>query len=130
MQIERDAEIRAVMPTPQEGDLPLPEGLPQGMLECNPQAVEDLNAVVPEGSQQLFSQQLNEHVSPSLGYRLGVVCVDTHSSCPAAGLCRAAADVLQQSLDLNMHRCDSSLVLSLGTTVYVSQLLKLSAQIH
>ena len=51
------------MPTPQQGDLPLPQGLPPTMLECNPQAVEDLNAVVPQGAQQLSSQELNEHVS-------------------------------------------------------------------
>ena len=51
------------MPTPQQGDLPLPQGLPPAMLECNPQAVEDLNAVVPQGAQQLSSQELNDHVS-------------------------------------------------------------------
>lgn len=51
------------MPTPQQGDLPLPQGLPSAMLECNPQAVEDLNAVVPQGAQQLSSQALNDHVS-------------------------------------------------------------------
>lgn len=51
------------MPTPQQGDLPLPQGLPHTMMDCNPQAVEDLNAVVPKGAQQLSSQHLNEHVS-------------------------------------------------------------------
>ena len=63
VQIEQQAEVRAAMPTPQRGELPLPEGLPSAMLDCNPQAVEDLNAVVPKGSQQLSSQELNEHVS-------------------------------------------------------------------
>ncbi len=62
LQIEQHAEIRAALPTPQQGELPLPEGLPTAMLECNPQAVEDLNAVVPQGSHQLSSQALNEHV--------------------------------------------------------------------
>ena len=62
-QIEQHAEVRAAFPTPQEGDLPLPQGLPPAMLECNPQAVEDLNAVVPQSAQQLSSQGLNEQVS-------------------------------------------------------------------
>ena len=62
-QIEQHAEVRAAMPTPQQGDLPLPQGLPPAMLECNPQAIEDLNAVVPQGAQQLSSQGLNEQVS-------------------------------------------------------------------
>ena len=57
--------MRAALSTPQQGELPLPEGLPKAMLECNPQAVEDLNAVVPKGCQQLSSQELNEHVSTS-----------------------------------------------------------------
>lgn len=65
LQIEQHAEVRAALPTPQQGELPLPQGLPSAMLECNPQAVEDLNAVVPKGSQQLSSQELNEHVSVS-----------------------------------------------------------------
>ncbi|KAL0033876.1 hypothetical protein WJX77_008773 [Trebouxia sp. C0004] len=59
--IEQHAQVRAALPTPQQGELPLPDGLPKAMLECNPQAVEDLNAVVPKGSQQLSSQELNEH---------------------------------------------------------------------
>lgn len=62
-QIEQHAEVRAAFPSPQEGDLPLPQGLPPAMLECNPQAVEDLNAVVPQSAQQLSSQGLNEQVS-------------------------------------------------------------------
>lgn len=62
-QIEQHAEVRAAFPTPQEGDLPLPQGLPPAMLECDPKAVEDLNAVVPQSAQQLSSQGLNEQVS-------------------------------------------------------------------
>lgn len=58
--IEQHAEVRAAFATPQEGELPLPKGLPPAMLECNPQAVEDLNAVVPQGAQPLSSQALNE----------------------------------------------------------------------
>ena len=64
LQIEQHAEVRAALPTPQQGQLPLPEGLPSAMLQCNPQVVEDLNVVVPKGSQQLSSQELNDHVSP------------------------------------------------------------------
>lgn len=63
VQIEQHAEVRAAFATPQEGELPLPKGLPPAMLECNPQAVEDLNAVVPQGAQPLSSQALNEQVS-------------------------------------------------------------------
>lgn len=63
VQIEQHAEVRAAFPTPQQGGLPLPEGLPSAMLECNPQAVEDLNAVVPQAAQPLSSQALNEQVS-------------------------------------------------------------------
>ena len=33
------------------------------MVQCKLEKVEDLNAVVPKGAQQLSSQGLNEHVS-------------------------------------------------------------------
>lgn len=62
VQIEQHAEVRPALPTPQGGDLPLPEGLPPAMLDCNPQAVEDLNVVVPKGAQPLSSQALNKQV--------------------------------------------------------------------
>ena len=77
-QIEQHAEIRAAMPTPKQGELPLPKGLPEAMLQCNPQAVEDLNAIVPQGSQPLSSKELNEHVS----FTHSLICIcrfDTHA---------------------------------------------------
>lgn len=94
MQIERDAKIRAVMPTPTKGHLSLPkEGLPQAMLECNPQAVEDLNAVVPEGSQQLSSQELNEHVSTAAA--MCCLCFSLHHTYSCSVCCMSCCGALQ-----------------------------------
>ena len=76
LQIEQHAQVRAALPTPQQGELPLPEGLPKAMLECNPQAVEDLNAVVPKDSHQLSTQELNEHVSACPACVYGALCTE------------------------------------------------------
>lgn len=63
LQIEQHGAVRQDLGSPQQGDLPLPQNLPQKMVQCKLEKVEDLNVVVPKGAQQLSSQGLNEHVS-------------------------------------------------------------------
>lgn len=41
----------------------MPQNLPQKMVQCKLQTVEDLNVVVPKGAQQLSNRGLNDHVS-------------------------------------------------------------------
>ena len=62
MQIESKCTVRKEAPTPQKGDLPLPAGLEQ-KLQFQPNTVEDLNVVVPEGAAQLSTPQYDQNVS-------------------------------------------------------------------
>ena len=62
MQIEAKCSVRKEAPTPQKGDLPLPAGLEQ-KLQFQPNSVEDLNVVVPEGAAKLSTPQYDQNVS-------------------------------------------------------------------
>lgn len=63
LQIEQHASVRQELESPQQGELPLPQSLPQKMVQCKLQTVEDLNVVVPQGAQQLSNRGLNDCVS-------------------------------------------------------------------
>ncbi|KAI7840945.1 hypothetical protein COHA_005375 [Chlorella ohadii] len=54
---EDRCRVRACLPTPKRGALPLPGGLPADLLAFEPQRVEDLNAAVPAGHPQLATPQ-------------------------------------------------------------------------
>lgn len=75
LQIEQHAEIRKELASPQKGELPLPQGLPQKMVQMKLTAVEDINVVVPDNAQQLSSQGLNEHVSLACPLLLPAGCM-------------------------------------------------------
>lgn len=52
--VEGRSEVRQLLPTPGKGDLPLPAGgLPCLASAFDPQTVEELNAVVPDGAPKL-----------------------------------------------------------------------------
>ena len=63
VQCEDRCQVRKPFPAPAPGALPLPAGLEAARLAFEPQRVEDLNAVVPEGHPQLASPQRDTRVS-------------------------------------------------------------------
>lgn len=65
VQVEGRSQVRDLLPTPQEGDLPLPGGgLPKVSFSFQPASVEDLNQVVPEGQPKLSTQHASQVTLP------------------------------------------------------------------
>ncbi len=62
-QVEARCEVRAPLPAPKEGTLPLAADLDPARLSRKPSCVEDLNAVIPEGAPQLASLPRHPNVS-------------------------------------------------------------------
>ena len=68
--------MRALLPTPGAGSLPLPAGgLPSLAAAFEPRSVEDLNACVPDGAPQLRTAQ-----PPQVWFEIMFVAVCTHPS--------------------------------------------------
>ena len=86
MQIESKCSVRKEAPMPQKGDLPVPAGMEQ-KLQYQPNSVEDLNVVVPEGAAKLSTPQYDHNVS-----------------CKADAACRAPISSLA-SVQRCMQRC-------------------------
>ncbi|EIE22181.1 cryptochrome [Coccomyxa subellipsoidea C-169] len=67
--VEARCEVRAPLPAPKEGALPLAADLDPARLSRKPSCVEDLNAVVPEGAPRLAS--LPRHPNAAIAFEGG-----------------------------------------------------------
>lgn len=74
VQCEDRSQVRAALPTPKRGALPLPAGLPAEQLAFAPQRVEELNGAVPQGHPQLGTPQRDARVSACRGERHRPLC--------------------------------------------------------
>ena len=104
-QIESKCSVRKEAPTPQTGDLPLPAGLEQ-KLQYQPNSVEDLNVVVPEGAAKLSTPQYDQNVSceaDAARRTLTCSCLAPCSKWAAASVlrCVTAAERLQHRVRLS-----------------------------
>ena len=64
MQVEAKCEVRAPMPSPKQGQLPLPHNLQGSWLEDKPCSMDDLNALGDGGSAPLQEPQDHPQVRP------------------------------------------------------------------
>ena len=62
LQVEHKVKVRKEALPPQKGDLPLPPGLEQGLLDFSVHHVEDINKAVPPEAPALRTVQMPEGV--------------------------------------------------------------------